>query len=131
MVKTEESFLPVDNLCLLQNLPDQNFIKGVSIQGSWLSVIISVPTSQGRFFSIWEFSRIPISKSNKLLPGQLSLPRSLLHFSLPESSCVWLICACKRIFIILFLQFLDVDDGNIFSLFTQTDYHKLRKGHNL
>lgn len=27
----------------------------------------------------------------------------------------------------LFLQFLDVDDGNIFSLFTQTDYHKLKE----
>ena len=35
-------------------LPDQNFIKGVSIQGAWLSIIISVPTSQRhKVFSLY------------------------------------------------------------------------------
>lgn len=53
-LKQKGSFLTVDSLCLLQNLPDQNFIKGVSMQGSWLSVIISVPTSQRhRLFSLY------------------------------------------------------------------------------
>lgn len=53
-LKQKGSFLTVDSLCLLQKLPDQNFIKGVSMQGSWLSVIISVPTSQRhRLFSLY------------------------------------------------------------------------------
>ena len=35
-------------------LPDQNFIKGVNIQGAWLSIIISVPTSQRhKVFSLY------------------------------------------------------------------------------